>query len=39
VHEAGISVRGRTINEREAGPLDHHLAEWPGRQPRAKRVA
>ncbi len=39
VHRAGVSVRGRTINERQAGPLDHHLAEWPGRQPRTPRAA
>jgi uncharacterized protein len=27
VHEAGISVRGWTISEDEAGPLEHHLVE------------
>jgi uncharacterized cysteine cluster protein YcgN (CxxCxxCC family) len=37
VHDAGISVRGRTVDERKAGPLDHHLAEWPGQAPRATR--
>jgi uncharacterized cysteine cluster protein YcgN (CxxCxxCC family) len=37
VHEAGVSVRGRIIDERQAGPLDHHLAEWPGRVPRKRR--
>lgn len=31
VHEVGISVRGRTIDERRAGPLEHHLANWPVR--------
>ena len=36
VHTAGVSVRGRVINERKAGPLEHHLAEWPGRMPRPK---
>ena len=30
VHRAGVSVRGRVISEREAGPLDQHLVEWPG---------
>jgi len=25
VHEAGISVRGRAISEREAGPLEDHI--------------
>jgi uncharacterized cysteine cluster protein YcgN (CxxCxxCC family) len=39
VHAAGISVRGRVIDERQAGPLDHHLAEWPGRQPKPRRAA
>lgn len=28
VHEAGISVRGRVISEREAGELSHHMVEW-----------
>lgn len=37
VHQAGVSVRGRVVNERQAGPLEHHLAEWPGRMPRARR--
>jgi uncharacterized cysteine cluster protein YcgN (CxxCxxCC family) len=37
VHEAGISVRGRAVNERKAGPFDHHIVDWPGRMPRAKR--
>ncbi|WP_428377466.1 YcgN family cysteine cluster protein [Lichenicoccus sp.] len=35
VHEAGISARGRIIGEREAGPLEHHVVDWPGRAPRA----
>ncbi|MDX2144333.1 MAG: YcgN family cysteine cluster protein [Rhodospirillaceae bacterium] len=30
VHGAGISVRGRAINEREAGPLTSHIVEWKG---------
>jgi hypothetical protein len=34
VHEAGVSVRGRSIGERRAGPLEHHIVEWPGRAPR-----
>ncbi len=38
VHEAGISVRGRAISERVAGPLEHHFVEWPGRTPRTRRV-
>ncbi len=37
VHEAGISVRGRAISERQAGPLEHHVVTWPGRVPRVSR--
>jgi uncharacterized protein len=29
VHEAGASVRGRVISENRAGPLDHHIVDWP----------
>lgn len=34
---SGASVVGRVISEREAGPLEHHLAEWPGRRPRRRQ--
>ncbi|MBN8898231.1 MAG: YcgN family cysteine cluster protein, partial [Rhodospirillales bacterium] len=37
VHAAGISVRGRVVSERKAGPLEHHIVDWPGRLPRARR--
>jgi uncharacterized cysteine cluster protein YcgN (CxxCxxCC family) len=37
VHTAGVSVRGRAISERHAGPLEHHLADWPGRSPKVRR--
>lgn len=37
VHSAGISVRGRAISEKQAGPLEHHIVEWPGRIPRVRR--
>ena len=37
VHEAGVSVRGRAISEERSGPLERHLADWPGRTPRTKR--
>jgi uncharacterized cysteine cluster protein YcgN (CxxCxxCC family) len=37
VHDAGISVRGRAVGERRAGPLDHHIVEWPGSVPRPRR--
>jgi len=39
VHQAGISVRGRAVSEKRAGPLDHHVVEWPGRMPRVRRPA
>ena len=39
VHTAGISVRGRAISEKQAGPLEHHLADWPGRTPRPRPPA
>ena len=39
VHSAGVSVRGRAVGERQAGPLDHHLVDWPGRMPRPRRPA
>lgn len=34
VHEAGISVRGRAIDEREAGMLEDHIVAWPVRTPK-----
>jgi uncharacterized cysteine cluster protein YcgN (CxxCxxCC family) len=37
VHQAGVSVRGRAISERRAGPFEHHIVDWPGRRPRARR--
>jgi len=37
VHSAGISVVGRVISERKAGLLEHHIVDWPGRMPRARR--
>ncbi len=37
VHKAGVSVTGRAIDERYAGPLEHHIVEWPGREPRVRR--
>ncbi|QNT69303.1 YcgN family cysteine cluster protein [Defluviicoccus vanus] len=29
VHRLGFSVRGRVVSEHEAGPLEHHIVEWP----------
>jgi uncharacterized cysteine cluster protein YcgN (CxxCxxCC family) len=37
VHTAGISVRGRAVSEKHAGPLEHHVVDWPGDAPRARR--
>jgi uncharacterized protein len=37
VHLAGISVRGRAIDERVAGTEDDHIVLWPGRMPRPRR--
>ncbi len=37
VHEAGVSVRGKAVPEREAGPLENHVVSWPARIPRAAR--
>ena len=38
VHSAGISVRGRAISEKSAGPLEHHIVEWPAKVPRVRRA-
>jgi uncharacterized cysteine cluster protein YcgN (CxxCxxCC family) len=35
VHEAGVSVRGRAVTEREAGAFEDHVVRWPGQSPRA----
>jgi uncharacterized cysteine cluster protein YcgN (CxxCxxCC family) len=37
VREAGISVLGRVVRERDAGDLEDHVAAWPGRIPRSAR--
>ncbi|HSV29091.1 MAG TPA: YcgN family cysteine cluster protein [Candidatus Omnitrophota bacterium] len=29
VHLAGISVRNRVVAENRAGPLEHHIVDWP----------
>jgi uncharacterized cysteine cluster protein YcgN (CxxCxxCC family) len=29
VHLAGQSVRGRTVAEKDAPDLEHHIATWP----------
>ena len=34
VHRAGVSVRGRAIDERQAGALEDHVVRWPGMMPR-----
>lgn len=38
VHAAGVSVRGRAVSERRAGPLEHHVVDWPGHLPRGRRL-
>ncbi len=37
VHRAGVSVVGRAVDERTAGPLEHHIVSWPGKNPRIRR--
>jgi hypothetical protein len=37
VVQAGVSVAGKAIRERDAGALEDHLVAWPGRTPRAAR--
>lgn len=37
VHRAGVSVRDRAVSEKRAGPLEHHVVDWPGRMPRLRR--
>ena len=37
VAEAGAGVAGRVLSERDAGPLEHHIVEWPGKLPRVRR--
>lgn len=37
VHRAGVSVRGRAVDERRAGMLEHHIVEWPGQMPRTRK--
>lgn len=29
VNRAGVGVAGRVVPEGEAGPLEHHIVEWP----------
>jgi uncharacterized cysteine cluster protein YcgN (CxxCxxCC family) len=33
---AGIAVNGRALSERDAGPLEHHIVEWPGQLPKRR---
>jgi uncharacterized protein len=33
VAKVGAAVSGRALSEREAGPLEHHIVEWPGQIP------
>ena len=36
VVKSGASVINRVISERDAGPLEHHVTDWPGRRPRRR---
>lgn len=36
---SGASAIGRIISERDAGMLEHHIVDWPGRAPRLRRPA
>jgi uncharacterized cysteine cluster protein YcgN (CxxCxxCC family) len=38
VHAAGVSIRGRAISERQAGPLENYVVDWPNRVPRGRRL-
>ena len=35
---SGASAGGRCISERDAGMLEDHVTDWPGRNPRAPRL-
>jgi uncharacterized cysteine cluster protein YcgN (CxxCxxCC family) len=37
VHKAGMSVQGRSVDERQAGPLEDHVVKWPGLNSRARQ--
>lgn len=37
VFAAGVSVRGRIVSERRAGPLEHHIVSWPAEIPKTAR--
>ncbi|UFN47246.1 YcgN family cysteine cluster protein [Roseomonas sp. OT10] len=38
VRQAGVSVGGRVVSERDAGALEDHVAAWPGRWPEQARA-
>ena len=38
VRTAGAAINGRALSERDAGPLEHHIVEWPGESPKVKAV-
>ncbi len=38
VHRAGVSVRGRAVDEQVSGALEDHIVAWPGRMPRRRRA-
>ena len=38
MHQAGVSVRGKAVRERDAGAFEDHIVRWPGQPPRGKRA-
>jgi uncharacterized cysteine cluster protein YcgN (CxxCxxCC family) len=34
---SGATVAGRCVDEREAGPLEHHITDWPSEMPKKRR--
>lgn len=39
VAKAGVALNGRAVSERDAGPLEHHIVDWPGQLPRRLKAA
>lgn len=37
VVDSGASIHGRAISETEAGPLEHHIVDWPAQWPKTRR--
>ena len=39
VHSRGPGVAGRVVSETEAGPLEHHIVDWPDDDDEAEEAA